>query len=132
MHRADCLVSLFRSQHNPSEEIDFRPKHPTKRKRKLHVAALISQDFKQDGRRSRPYQTLLPLSKALNLPIHHHCDREDAECVNDLVEKYVSRGENVLISWQHTALTKIAKRLGVKGMGKSNHLRGKANNPHFS
>lgn len=41
------------------------------------------------------------------------CDRDDPKCVKKAVEKYKGDG-NILICWQHEALTDIVKKLGAK------------------
>lgn len=44
------------------------------------------------------------------------CDRDDSKCVKKAVEAYSesSGSKNVLICWEHDALTDIADDLGVK------------------
>ena len=32
------------------------------------------------------------------------------------MEKHTAKGENVLLSWQHSALSEVARELGVKGL----------------
>lgn len=39
------------------------------------------------------------------------CDRDDSGCVEDLVKGYKGAG-NILICWEHDALTDIVKALG--------------------
>ncbi len=100
---------------------------------------LISQNFNADGRRSRPYRTLVPLARALGAKtvarIDHGCEREDARCAARRILAHVrggrgkgkgkgkgqgqqgrSRPRDVLVSWQHTALTEVAAELGVRGL----------------
>ena len=64
-----------------------------------------------DGSRRRPYDTVLPLSQDLGLTIDHHCDRDDAKCVKDSIKAYTGSG-NVLVCWEHDALSDISKELG--------------------
>lgn len=138
--RSLCLTDLFTSartnafepsntttflqdeqqEENQDVETEGRKKHKKHKKLRtyrddsLSVSGLIAQQFKLDGRRSRPYETLVPLAKKLHLPIHHQCDRDDAPCVRRVAERFVSKGQNVLISWQHSAMTDIAAQLGIK------------------
>lgn len=65
-----------------------------------------------DGKRVRAYQTVLPLSEDLGLEVDISCDRDDPECVKDAIEEYDGDG-NVLICWEHDALTDIVEELGV-------------------
>ncbi|KAG0248525.1 hypothetical protein BGZ95_008016, partial [Linnemannia exigua] len=46
----------------------------------------------------------------LGLTIDHSCARDDSFCVKNAVSNYKGPG-NILISWQHTALSNIAKAL---------------------
>lgn len=59
----------------------------------------------------RPYDTVKPLAGDLGLTIDHHCDRDDPKCVKKTVDGY-SGGGNILICWEHDALTHIVKELG--------------------
>jgi hypothetical protein len=60
--------------------------------------------------------TVQPLASDLGLTVDVSCDRDDADCVNDLVQDYddSGAGQNILICWEHDALTDIAKALGGK------------------
>lgn len=49
-----------------------------------------------DGKRTRPYETVLPLSGDLGLDVDLSCDRDDPKCVKDAVEDYDGDG-NILI-----------------------------------
>ncbi|KAL2845942.1 hypothetical protein BJY01DRAFT_247453 [Aspergillus pseudoustus] len=64
-----------------------------------------------DGKRIRPYQTVLPLATDLGLEVDTSCDRDDPECVKDVVDGYDGEG-NILICWEHDALTDIIDELG--------------------
>lgn len=68
-------------------------------------------DREPDGHRARPRDTVEPLAKDLGFEVDTSCDRDDAECVKSLVEGYKGDG-NILISWEHDALTELAKALG--------------------
>lgn len=71
---------------------------------------LLRGDLK-DGSRKRPYDTVYPLSQDLGLTIDHKCDRDDPDCVRDKVNGYSGSG-NILICWEHDALTDIVDALG--------------------
>lgn len=57
--------------------------------------------------------TVQPVANDLGLTVDTSCDRDDSDCVADLVDNYNGSG-NVLICWEHDALTDIAKSLGAK------------------
>jgi hypothetical protein len=65
-----------------------------------------------DGKRIRPYQTVLPLANDLGLEVDISCDRDDPECVRDVIEDYNGEG-NILVCWEHDALTDIVEELGM-------------------
>lgn len=54
---------------------------------------------------------MTPLAQDLGLTIDHKCDRDDPDCVKDKVNGYSGSG-NILICWEHDALTDIVKELG--------------------
>jgi len=60
---------------------------------------------------NRPYQSIKPLSKALNLPIDNKCYHNEVQVIVDKIKK--SPVSCVLVSWNHTDLVKIAQRFGV-------------------
>ena len=64
-----------------------------------------------DGKRARPYDTVEPLAKDLGITVDTSCDRDDSGCVKNVVNGYDGTG-NILICWEHDALTDIAKELG--------------------
>jgi hypothetical protein len=68
---------------------------------------------KIDGSRQRPYDTVEPLAEDLGLSVDTSCDRDDQDCVADVVESYNGSG-NILICWEHDALHDIVKALGDK------------------
>ncbi|OGE47821.1 hypothetical protein PENARI_c036G05845 [Penicillium arizonense] len=63
------------------------------------------------GKHARPYDTVEPLAEDLGLTIDTSCDRDDPGCVKDVVEGY-NRSGNILICWEHDALTGIVEKLG--------------------
>ncbi|KAF9313290.1 hypothetical protein BG003_005442 [Podila horticola] len=78
---------------------------------KYNIGLIMAQTYKPDGSRMRPYLTVKPLAKDLGLTVDTKCDRNDPKCVKKAVGKYTGSG-NVLICWEHDALTDIAKTLG--------------------
>jgi hypothetical protein len=68
----------------------------------------------QDGDRSRPVDTVKPLSKALGIKIDSKVQRNDVKGAAKAAEAYKGPG-NVLICWEHGELAKIANALGVTG-----------------
>jgi hypothetical protein len=67
--------------------------------------------FPLDGSRQRPYDTVEPLAQDLGLTVDTSCDRDDSQCVADVVNGYTGSG-NILICWEHDALTDIVDSLG--------------------
>lgn len=55
-------------------------------------------DATPDGKRKRPYDTVLPLANDLGLTVDVSCDRDDSECVSDVVHDYKGDG-NILIRY---------------------------------
>jgi hypothetical protein len=66
-----------------------------------------------DGSRQRPYDTVEPLASDLGLIVDTSCDRDDQDCVADVVFDYTGSG-NILICWEHDNLHDIVKALGDK------------------
>ena len=60
----------------------------------------------------RSVETILPLSKSLNVPIDTRAGRDDTD---DLVDNISALDENAtaLVCWEHDALHDVAKHLGV-------------------
>ncbi|KAF7195022.1 hypothetical protein HII31_03696 [Pseudocercospora fuligena] len=94
MQRAQCLRNVFGANSG------------------YNIEAILTQDYKSDGSRKRPYDTVLPLSQDLGLKIDHSCDRDDSDCVHDKVKDLKNLNGNVLICWEHKALHDIVKALG--------------------
>lgn len=72
----------------------------------------IPTDCSLDGSRQRPYDTVKPVADDLGLTVDISCDRDDPECVEDVVKDYNGAG-NILIAWEHDALHDIVKELGA-------------------
>ncbi|PMB64531.1 hypothetical protein BM221_009370 [Beauveria bassiana] len=68
--------------------------------------------FGLDGKRQRPLDTVKPLAADLGLSVDTHCDRDDPKCVKKAVQNYNGDG-NILICWEHKALTDLAEKLGA-------------------
>ncbi len=64
-----------------------------------------------DGSRQRPYDTVKPLAKDLGLKVDTFCNRDDADCVANVVNSYGGSG-NILICWEHDRLSDIVQALG--------------------
>lgn len=85
----------------------------------LFMAQLLSRGLKRlqltipDGSRQRPLDTVEPLAQDLGLSVDISCDRDDQDCVANVVESYSGSG-NILICWEHDALHDIVKALGDK------------------
>lgn len=62
-------------------------------------------------KRSRAFQTILPLSIKYNLNINSSFDVEDGK---NMASDITTKKGTVLICWEHKELTKIIKALGVK------------------
>ncbi|KAI1846252.1 hypothetical protein JX266_007777 [Neoarthrinium moseri] len=93
--RAQCLRSVF----GASSGYD--------------IGHIMAQTPKSDGSRQRPYDTVLPLATDLGLKVDTSCDRDDEDCVADVVKSYSGSG-NILICWEHKQLNNLAEALGAK------------------
>ncbi|KAB8070113.1 hypothetical protein BDV29DRAFT_194360 [Aspergillus leporis] len=76
-----------------------------------NIGYILAQTPKKNGKRARPYKTVLPLAEDLGLTVDTTCDRDDHKCVKKAVENYTGEG-NVLICWEHDNLTDIVEKLG--------------------
>ncbi|KAF7551314.1 hypothetical protein G7Z17_g5113 [Cylindrodendrum hubeiense] len=94
VQRAQCLRSVFGA--SSSYNIEY----------------IMAQAYKSDGSRIRPYDTVLPLATDLGLTVDTSCDRDDSECVADVVNDYSGSG-NILICWEHKRLNNIVEELGA-------------------
>ncbi|EAW19729.1 putative phosphoglycerate mutase family protein [Aspergillus fischeri NRRL 181] len=93
LERAQCLRNVFGSASS------------------YNIGYIMAQTPKSDGKRARPYETVEPLAEDLSLTVDTSCDRDDPKCVRDVVEGYTGSG-NILICWEHDALTDIVDKLG--------------------
>ncbi|PRP76033.1 phosphoglycerate mutase family protein [Planoprotostelium fungivorum] len=84
-----------------------------------NIGYIMAQEYKKDGGRDRPFLTVSPLAKSLGLKVDVSCNRDDAACVKKAVAAYqkTQKGskhpKNILICWEHGALTQVASALGV-------------------
>ncbi|KAG0050600.1 hypothetical protein BGZ83_004604, partial [Gryganskiella cystojenkinii] len=78
---------------------------------KYNIGFIMTPNFEPDGNHERPYLTVEPLAKDLGLTIDRKCDQIDYNCVKEAVINYNGAG-NILICWEHIALTGIAEALG--------------------
>jgi hypothetical protein len=94
--RADAYVSYFQNL-----TLDSTPAVPNY----LMSAADSAQS-------QRPHLTLVPLSKALNLPINDKLTfKQGAKLAKELQDK--SHGKVILICWHHSAVPDLLKALGA-------------------
>ncbi|KAI9711868.1 MAG: hypothetical protein M1820_002013 [Bogoriella megaspora] len=93
--RAQCLRTVFgtASQYN--------------------IGHIMAQTPQSDGSQQRPYDTVTALADDLGLTVDTSCQRDDQDCVADVVDAYDGPG-NILICWEHDALHDIVKALGDK------------------
>ncbi|KAL4940972.1 hypothetical protein BDV06DRAFT_230024 [Aspergillus oleicola] len=77
-----------------------------------NIGYIMAMTPKDNGKRNRPYLTVKPLADDLGLEVDTSCDRDDPECVKDAVDDYDGDG-NILICWEHDALTDIVEELGM-------------------
>jgi len=76
-----------------------------------NIGYIIAEEPEDNGDRTRPLETVKPLADDLGLKVDTSCDKEDPDCVQDLVDDY-DGGKNILICWEHSILTDIAEELG--------------------
>ncbi|KAM0429748.1 hypothetical protein ACHAPT_006354 [Fusarium lateritium] len=107
--RAQCLRSVFgaSSKYNIGHIMaqTYKPGMALDTSERVHADLL-------DGARKRPYDTVLPLAEDLGLTVDISCDRDDSDCVKDVVKGYKGTG-NILICWEHKRLNNLAKELGA-------------------
>eukprot|EP01117_Protostelium_nocturnum_P007773 TRINITY_DN2782_c0_g1_i1.p1 TRINITY_DN2782_c0_g1~~TRINITY_DN2782_c0_g1_i1.p1 ORF type:complete len:192 (+),score=58.26 TRINITY_DN2782_c0_g1_i1:332-907(+) len=82
---------------------------------KYGIKKIMAMKPKSDGKEQRPYDTVKPLADDLRMKVDISCKRDDGDCVHDVVKQWNEgsvRG-NILICWEHKALTDIASALKV-------------------
>lgn len=94
--RAQCLTTVF----GPSSG--------------FNIGYILAETPQSNGDRTRPVDTVTPLAAELGLTVDTSCDRDDSKCVADAVNKFAKKNSaNILICWEHAALTDIEDSLGV-------------------
>ncbi|KAH7255068.1 uncharacterized protein BKA55DRAFT_736492 [Fusarium redolens] len=76
----------------------------------------------------RPYDTMEPLAKELNLKVHDSVQRDQYDKVARKALSFKGPG-NVLICWEHHALAGIAKAIGVQGYAAATGWTGEVEYP---
>ncbi|TVY15731.1 hypothetical protein LARI1_G006053 [Lachnellula arida] len=95
LERAQCLRNVFGASSG------------------YNISYIIAEQPKSSGKRTRPLLTVQPLADDLGLTVDTSCDRDDSKCVAKLVSTYDEDGSgNILICWEHDALTDIVEALG--------------------
>ncbi|KAF5017352.1 hypothetical protein F66182_10725 [Fusarium sp. NRRL 66182] len=64
--------------------------------------------------RQRPYDTVKPLADELGLKIHDKAGRDDYDKAAKEALSFKGPG-NILLCWEHHALTGVTKAIGIKG-----------------
>ncbi|ETS76672.1 hypothetical protein PFICI_12059 [Pestalotiopsis fici W106-1] len=77
-----------------------------------NIGHIMAQTPLANGKRQRPYDTVLPLATDLGLTVDTTCDRDDEDCVANVVKNYSGSG-NILICWEHKQLNNLAEALGA-------------------
>lgn len=85
MERAQCLRNVFGASSGYNIGYIITEVRATLKVRELNDCSSDDfpfdlQDYKSDGSRERPYETVEPLASDLGLTIDHHCDRDDTDC----------------------------------------------------
>ncbi|CAL5869046.1 uncharacterized protein PFLUO_LOCUS3274 [Penicillium psychrofluorescens] len=91
--RAQCLVNVFAANSS------------------YNIGHIMAETPQSDGSQQRPYDTVLPLANSLGLTVDTSCQRDDSDCVQGVIDSYTGAG-NILICWEHSALTDIVTALG--------------------
>ena len=93
--RAQCVKNFFSTDEH---KVDY----------------IIAQDYKSNGKRIRPYETVKPLADKLGLTVDHHCDKKDEDCVYDTIKEQSKKGKrSILVCWEHKRLSDIADELDI-------------------
>ncbi|KAF4120339.1 phosphoglycerate mutase family protein [Geosmithia morbida] len=114
--RAQCLRSVFgaSSGYNIGHIMAMTPKSSRSCPDLICVRREPGTDTRcTGGSRKRPYETVLPLAQDLGLDVDTSCDRDDEDCVKDVVDDYSGSG-NILICWEHKRLSNLAEALGAE------------------
>uniref|UniRef100_A0A8H7N8B8 Phosphoglycerate mutase family protein n=1 Tax=Bionectria ochroleuca TaxID=29856 RepID=A0A8H7N8B8_BIOOC len=93
--RAQCLRTVFGSSSQ------------------YNIGYVIAQEYKESGKRKRPYDSVAPVASDLGLEVDTSCDRDDSKCVKKLIKNYDGDG-NILLCWQHGQMNNILEALGAE------------------
>ncbi|CAG9954839.1 unnamed protein product [Clonostachys rosea f. rosea IK726] len=93
--RAQCLRTVFGSSSQ------------------YNIGYVIAQEYKESGKRKRPYDSVAPVASDLGLEVDTSCDRDDSKCVKRLIKNYDGDG-NILLCWQHGQMNNILEALGAE------------------
>lgn len=77
------------------------------------IGFIMAQDYKKDGGRARPFETVESLAQDLGLQIDHKVERDDESQAAKVAKEWEGKG-NVLLCWEHQHLGGIAEAIGVK------------------
>jgi hypothetical protein len=100
VERAEALPRLFGGE-------GAAPPHNLPRPDALFAAA-------EKRKSNRPVETLVPLSRALGLPIDSHFMDDDCRGLAKRLLRGAFAGKVVLVSWRHDNLPALARALGVE------------------
>ena len=77
--------------------------------------ALFAPKFSRKGHTIRPYETLEPLARRLNLPVQMPYESaEYAALAKHILSDPALDGKTIVVCWIHSDLADLAKALGVK------------------
>lgn len=76
----------------------------------------------------RPFDTVKPLSKELNLKIHHDVKRDHYDKAAKEALSFKGPG-NLLLCWEHNALANIVNAIGVQGYAAATGWSGQVKYP---
>ena len=93
VQRAQCLVNVFSARSH------------------YKIGHIMAQTPMASGKQQRPYDTVRPLAKSMNMTVDTSCQRDDGACVANVVGNYTGPG-NILICWEHKMLTNVTAALG--------------------
>eukprot|EP00835_Amoeboradix_gromovi_P001822 NODE_91_length_21779_cov_0.171356.p12 type:complete len:186 gc:universal NODE_91_length_21779_cov_0.171356:9883-9326(-) len=74
---------------------------------------LISMKQQAPQKSNRPFETLVPLSKHLNLEIHNEYTSDEIDQLFSAINNKALLGKVVLVCWSHDNLPAIAQRFGM-------------------
>jgi hypothetical protein len=94
--------------------IGFFQKDPRMLQYGLPVAIYAASPTKEDGS-LRSIETVEPLAKALNLPIHEEFNKDEyADAAAEILNDVEYEGRMVLLSWEHKVIPSLAEALGIE------------------